>query len=171
MGEEKLEFSIDLDSSEWRIVHELAEEMCLLHQSLGEGKERHIVLQKKSRDSNKRETIPLHQGAISAEARPDSEVEIGEGKEKNINITHCSNCNRDIPKDNLELHLLRCRVSIKNIDQKSKSRKKNEKKLKKSDTDNDDFDLLCEKMQKMNSTCNFDDCKTKVSVIGVNCSN
>ena len=164
--EDKVEFSSDLDSFERRIVHQLAEEMGLLHQSLGEGKERRIVLQKKPRESS----TSSHQGA-EAEARSCSEIEIRKVNERNVNIIQCSNCNQDIPKDNLELHLLRCRVSIKEIDQKPKSKKKNEKKTKKSKTNNDDdFDILCEEMHRMNSVCNFDDCKTKVSVIGVNCS-
>ena len=90
----------------------------------------------------------------------------------------CLTCSRSIPKDNLQLHSLRCRkfesegvkkerYSAQN-DHKRKVQSKGNRKEKKK-TAEEDVDALIAEFAKGDSTCRFDSCKNSVLTLGQKC--
>merc|ERR1711963_576324 len=184
-------FSTNLNSYERRLIHEISEEFDLIHESIGEGNKRYIMISKKTNSEKKKRTNNIKStsknvaksvsdenitkqtfGAKSATQDEPERVEVE--AEKSVNVD-CNSCGRSIPKSNIELHKLRCSViaveAVKNTESVKKPKKKKEKKKKESTpVDGDDeFDTLCEQFQKLDKVCNFPKCKALVATIGVNC--
>lgn len=162
-----LHFSSDLNSYERRIIHEIAEEFGLLHESIGDGKNRHIQLRKSTleacREVEKSKSIYSETPSVSVQS----------DEKTNCNETKCSNCGKLVPKSNIELHKIRCtRPVILNEEVKVPKEGKKSKKAKQKENrnDEDDFDQLCASFQKLDKICNFPKCKALVATLGVNCS-
>merc|ERR1719192_3190240 len=115
----ELSFPPELSSFERMLVHEVAETMGLLHESQGEGAERRIVVRKKGaggggvllvgkevKESEKREDKTNCDKHLLNEA-----VEVkGSGSEESAppaNHINCSQCKKNVPKMNFELHSVR----------------------------------------------------------------
>jgi len=168
-------FSSELNSYERRLVHELGEENKLVHESVGEGKDRHIMLKKPGGRNVKDTNIPVDR-ASATEVGDNAEAE----KENCVAVVGpgqvvCSSCGRAVPRQNIELHKMRCDTARVTREEgggaeKEKEKKKNKKKKSISkDNPEDDFDELCEGFQKLDKVCNFPKCKTLVATLGVNC--
>ena len=181
-NDEKFELSPNLNPNERRLIHEVAEELNIFHESEGVGRERHIVLKKKASSSS--QTLSQKSTELSEKSSKKENVKpnvINTPTEptvthqtKNINIVTCSTCQKEMPKANIELHKLRCSVPkpvlVDNREKKPQKKKKDKKPKDSKESTEDDFDALCEEFQKMKNVCNFSaGCKTKVSVIGVDC--
>lgn len=97
----------------------------------------------------------------------------------NETVLNCDLCQKQVPKDNYELHRLRCSRNIVSESthekqQPQKSAKTKTKPTKQSkdlirDTSTDDFDELINLATKMNNVCNLKGCKTKIHVLGQDC--
>ena len=133
----KIEFPSDLNSYERRLVHDVAESHDLLHESRGEGKERHIVVSKrvkkdKSLDGtsgSKRSRSELISSDLDI-SKSASSTSSDEGTDsicdhlENLNpmkpspprdvstvsdnMDECPICNNKIPKQNMQLHKIQC---------------------------------------------------------------
>ena len=196
-------FSSDLNSFERRLVHELSEELNLVHESIGEGSKRYIMISKKvestsnvkalktspnkeiikSNSSKDVEEISKTEGPSTANNNEDPTSitkSATEASKTSSQSVECVNCKKSIPKQNIDLHKLRC-VCVVEIEEspglskgaKSKKSKKKESKVKskvKEDGNNDDdFDSLCEQFQKLDKVCNYPKCKVLVATLGVTC--
>ncbi|XP_064637243.1 DNA-binding protein SMUBP-2-like isoform X2 [Lineus longissimus] len=246
-----------LTSRERRLIHEVCEQLGLIHVSQGEGDKRHIVMRKKEKNDAKKEqsgTSSIHETnknvpkifndfepALKMDPEMDekSEVQI-EGKQKRKNkkkkkkehssgtfcdgevtdgvndkqvegvnedvlvrvetpgIVVCEKCGKGIPKNNYDLHLLRCgtfkeqqveaqgvmgagsysqRASansgVGNIHVGAKSKKGAKPKTKGvkllENIDGDDFDALIAAASKVDNVCNFVRCKTSTTCVGQKC--
>jgi len=198
----ELSFPPELSSFERMLVHEVAETMGLLHESQGEGAERRIVVRKKGgggggevlvrkevKESDKRENKTNCDKHSLNEA-----VEVkGSGLEESdppANHINCSQCKKNVPMMNFELHTVRCAAQLlkekkekaeldyfnsmqSQADLEATKAKKNKKKKKPHQKENigseDDFDSLCEQFQSLDKVCNFPRCKTLVATLGVTC--
>ena len=75
-----------------------------------------------------------------------------------------------MPKDNIELHKIRCVVPVDVKKEAAKApKKKSSKKKQTVSNEEEDFDSLCEQFQQLDKVCNFPKCKTLVATLGVNC--
>eukprot|EP00088_Acartia_fossae_P006397 TRINITY_DN12950_c0_g1_i6.p1 TRINITY_DN12950_c0_g1~~TRINITY_DN12950_c0_g1_i6.p1 ORF type:complete len:989 (-),score=212.71 TRINITY_DN12950_c0_g1_i6:60-3026(-) len=177
--ETRLDLSTELDSNERRLVHEVAENYDLLHESEGQGKGRHIVLVKKS--DKVRDNSGVQSSGKKEPPKQDTEESNAEKKPQvNIALVTCCNCLKEMPKSNIELHKLRCNVNTEKSSHESTklkategvkvAAKKKTKKGKPKNSNDEDFDTICEEFENMNKVCNFTGCKTKVSIIGANCA-
>lgn len=125
-------FSADLNSFERRLVHELSEEYNLIHESIGEGNKRYIMISKKV---GKEKIVPLPSSVAKGSVKvanpnttsedvkiltPEIKMKETEGVElkrdsstENIsssNIVECNTCKKMVPKTNIDLHKIRCSV-------------------------------------------------------------
>ena len=154
--ENHLNFSSSLSSFERMLVHELAEEAGLSHESVGEGKDRFIKLSKsKSVKDDIGETVQIEENT----SKSSSEMK-----------TVCQSCIKPVPKSNLELHKLECdKITISRQKVDPASIRKKVKKKTKIIQDDGDLDQLFDEFQKLDSICNFEKCKVLVSTLGVTC--
>eukprot|EP00092_Neocalanus_flemingeri_P015084 GFUD01016295.1.p1 GENE.GFUD01016295.1~~GFUD01016295.1.p1 ORF type:complete len:986 (-),score=401.27 GFUD01016295.1:749-3706(-) len=174
--EQQFNFSSDLNSYERRLVHELGEENMLVHESVGEGRDRRIRLRKLG-DTNV-DKLCKKEAADSdvAEESPDQEATEGIPEPTGSLQVVCSTCDRSVPRQNIELHKARCDQVKVNKEEMAGSKGKENKKSKKKkaskprDSNEDDFDELCEGFQKLDKVCNYPKCKTLVATLGVNCT-
>ena len=157
----ELNLSSELNSNERRLVHEIAETHAISHESVGVGKQRHIVLRKILN---------------TLEHNEDKSHNIQSNATKKINIVSasdliqeplCQQCTKNIPKDNMELHKLRCKVKdpgaeIQSKPKKSAKQKSKVKKLPEGSNKDEDFDAMCQEFETMNKICNYEKCGTKV---------
>jgi len=161
--------SSDLNANERRLVHECADLFDLIHESEGQGKERHIVLKKSlCKEQKNSNLVREEKKSVLPQVKNASDKVRGEK-----DTVTCANCLKELPKSNIELHKLRCTLKVVEPEQsKHKTNqnkaKKNKKKPKQEETE-DDFDKICDQFATMNKICNFSGCKTKVVVIGVDC--
>jgi len=174
-------FSPELNSYERRLVHELGEENMLVHESVGEGKDRHIMIKKvggsNANNATSKTSVKVSEKEVKDVACKAVEQEDGEDNAKAAAVqVVCSTCGRSVPRQNVELHKARCDQAKVNMDEVIGTREKEKKKSKKKkasksvDTLEDDFDQLCEGFQKLDKVCNFPKCKTLVATLGVNCT-
>jgi len=175
-NKQQFNFSNELNSYERRLVHELAEEHNLQHESVGEGKERHILLSKpivkllKSAESNVSDILV----DVNESVKDENNTRV----ESSSNQVICNNCGKVVPKNNIELHKVRCaKAVIANVNRNELIRKvevekgnKTKKKSKAKTVEEEDFDQLCESFKKLDTVCNFPKCKTLVATLGVNCA-
>ena len=155
-----LALSTDLNSHDRLLVHEIAEELGLCHESVGQGKNRHICLKKQ---------------------KPEADREDVEKREKDNSsqCVKCSTCQREVPKTNIELHKMRCRkpesASAAEPQRGQQSHPKGKvKKSRKKDEEEEDIDKLLESFTRLDTVCNAAaaaglDCKAKTATLGANC--
>jgi len=169
-----MNFSSELNSYERRLVHELAETLNLDHESLGEGSQRFIKISKGQKSSNKEKPLPTETVVTKNE-----NLDTNSFKSVTKDV-ECNNCKKAVPKNNIELHKIRCTVKLEEVkenigsDNGAKSKKKKAKKKEqnianKIKSSDDDFESLCEEFQKLDQVCNFPKCKKLVSTLGVTC--
>ena len=181
-------FSSDLNSFERRLVHEISEELCLDHESIGEGTRRYIMISKRIVDGSQKENKSVkntnqHQ-PVTDKTKEDTAEKENQDHNNSVIVpkeTECVNCKRMVPKSNIDLHKLRCKIQPVQLEQKTDAQKpkggkgtKNKKKEAKAKVDpatkeDDDFDSLCNQFQKLDKVCNFPKCKALVATIGVTC--
>lgn len=166
-----LSFPPTLSAYERRIVHELAEKVGVIHMSHGEGSERYIVLSKNQEnqdinDENKNSAIEEE----NAQNLTPENIETYANNQISHNELQCPVCNKMIPENNYNLHLLHCKVVEKEKSKtpKLKLRPKFEKKINNINTD-DDLDSLLTEIRKEDNKCFFTKCKTNISVLGQRC--
>jgi len=164
----ELNLSSELNSNERRLVHEIAETQTISHDSVGVGKQRHIVLRKISN------TLKLNEDkSQNFQSNATKEMNIASAQDL-VQEPLCLQCTKNIPKDNMELHKLRCKVKdpgaeIQSKPKKSAKQKSKVKKLPEGSNNDEDFDAMCLEFETMNKICNYEKCGTKVSVMGVDC--
>jgi ATP-dependent RNA/DNA helicase IGHMBP2 len=175
-------FPCELTAQERFLVHEIAEELGLLHESVGEAKTRHIVLTKPQSSGEKaklEETVQQEIPGLLAASGISTPLQLP----VNTPMVLCNNCQKSVAKANMELHKLRCQVQLgasavnSTVSQSSSCalpKKKKSAPVKKlpgaSKTDDiEDFDALCEQFQTLNRVCNYEKCKTKTAVLGADC--
>jgi ATP-dependent RNA/DNA helicase IGHMBP2 len=178
-----VKFPCELTAQERFLVHEIAEELGLLHESVGEAKTRHIVLTKPPNEEKTKvdETVQQEIPGLSAASgsSPPLQLPVNTGT---TSLVLCNNCQKSVAKANMELHKLRCQVqlgasavnSTANQSSSTLPKKKKSAPVKKlpaaSKTDDvEDFDALCEQFQTLNRVCNYEKCKTKTAVLGADC--
>ena len=189
----ELAFPAQLSSFERMLVHEVAEAAGLLHESQGEGAERRIIVRRKvekSREEVKKESKHKINDVSSKAVTEIQEVSKVEEPEPLADHINCSNCKKNVPKTNFELHQVRCATQLlkeqkdrAEVDyfnslqsqadlESSKSKKNKKKKLqqKEKKESEEDFDSLCEQFQSLDKVCNYTRCKTLVSTLGVTCT-
>ncbi len=146
--EKSYSFPPDLNSHSRMLVHQIAEELQLRHESTGVGKQRYILLRKE--EPKEQET----KGSVPKESSA------------NVMVT-CRKCVAEVPKANIELHHLRCFPPV-SAPSGAKS-KKGKGKTKKDDGRGEDLDQVLEDFSKLNNVCNADRCNSRISVMGVTC--
>ena len=196
-GAVELAFPAELSSFERMLVHEVAEAAGLLHESHGEGTERRIIVRRKEEKNQevKKEKKDKVSGGKDVLTRAVTEVNADKGTNVEettppVNHINCSNCKKNVPKMNFELHKVRCATQLlkeqkdkaevdyfnslqRQADLESSKSKKNKKKKpqqKEKTGSEEDFDSLCEQFQSLDKVCNFTRCKTLVSTLGVTCT-
>eukprot|EP00095_Tigriopus_kingsejongensis_P010403 maker-scaffold1716_size30199-snap-gene-0.9 protein:Tk10403 transcript:maker-scaffold1716_size30199-snap-gene-0.9-mRNA-1 annotation:"dna-binding protein smubp-2" len=152
------DFSSDLNSHDRMVVHEIAETLDLIHESVGEGKKRHILIRKKVTEVKE---TPVQKAAFDD------------------GMLQCSGCLARLPKANMELHKVRCRRSHAAVPNPPpvevakavavKAKKKKAKSAGKAADDEQDIDKLLERFSKLDKMCNHEKCKAKIATLGVNC--
>ena len=156
----------DLNSNERRLIHEIADSQGLIHESTGDGLSRHIVLRKRNDPEPVADVKPnmvlLKKSAEICET-------LAESGTKKVDSVLCKTCSKEVPRTNIDLHVLRCKLKDDISIEKEKP-KKSKKKEKIKSPEPEDFDSLCDQFQQMNKVCNFENCKAKVVIIGVNCN-
>jgi len=171
--EQQFNFSSELNSYERRLVHELGEENELVHESVGEGKDRHILLKKlgnNAKSTNTKVETVTDEGAACDEEKENQTTAAGAGQ-----VT-CSSCDRPVPRQNIELHKMRCvqamvtKDEVGEVEGEKEKKKSKKKKSKAKDIPEDEFDELCQSFQKLDKVCNYPRCKTLVATLGVNCT-
>ena len=158
-----LALSTDLNSHDRLLVHEIAEKLGLCHESVGQGKNRHICLKKQKPEK-------------------DRECEEREKKEPSkSDLVKCSTCQREVPRANIELHKIRCKkpesggaAELKQKQQNiSKAKVKKAKKDKKEEEgdEEEDIDKLLQSFSRLDTVCNATGkgCKAKTATLGANC--
>jgi ATP-dependent RNA/DNA helicase IGHMBP2 len=156
-GAETYNFPSELNSFDRMVVHEIAEVAGLGHESKGEGKTRYIVLTKKAGKKIKAKPTAA---VMAPEAKTDSTVVI------------CSNCSKELPKANIDLHKLKCVLNLSEVPKANgvKSKKaKQSKKKKKAEEEEEDIDRLLASFDKIDNVCNAEGCKTKLVTLATQC--
>lgn len=162
-----LALSTDLNSHDRLLVHEIAEKLGICHESVGQGKNRHICLKKQKTE--------MDQECEEREKRKPSKSD----------HVKCSTCQREVPRANIELHKIRCKkpesggAELKHNREQSnsKAKVKKAKKNKKQDEDGDedDIDKLLQSFSRLDTVCNATErktgkgCKAKTATLGANC--
>ena len=181
----KYKFSSDLNSHDRMLVHEIAEEYELSHESVGEGKSRFIILKKKesienstlsclesnlgtekerynSDDYDNVTNLNNSAAGLAVSKQKESSIRGDENTKPKIDNVSCCGCQKEIPKQNIELHKIRCnqsknneKVVTRNISSESKSTKKTKSKKKEARMkEEDDIDKLLESFNKLDNICN-----------------
>ena len=179
-------FPPELNSHDRLLVHEIAEEYHMIHESIGEGKARIISLKKQNLkniaatkatetdakilypvEQNKNDTFLNKKGDIVKDTnktekkgdQDDTTKASMKSDKSKVEIVTCSGCLREIPKQNIGLHKLRCQKSSSPSLTKEAPQEKGSKKTKsqKKDArmkDEDDIDKLLETFNKLDTICN-----------------
>ena len=184
-------FPPELNSHDRLLIHEIAEHYNLSHESVGEGKSRYLSLKKRhcntmqdnkksefmlqpkikefDADDNRERDNDKSQSDMKG-AKIDSDTSIPKTKSALDNVT-CSGCGKEMPRQNIELHKVRCQRSStsKTIKETSSQASKKTKSQKKEARlkDEDDIDKLLDNFNKLDTICNgnkvwFRNCTTKL---------
>ncbi len=164
-SDSKLEMPSALNSHDRLIVHEIAEHFGLAHESVGEGKNRRICLQKKS-DGASKSSAKIETKAKSTHAPKPANEDVNEKPD----IVTCCNCQREMPRSNIELHKLRCCRLKDDAKPSAGTRKKSGKKEASKEEEEEDIDKLLESFSRLDKVCNADKCKAKTTVLGADCA-
>ncbi|XP_054164493.1 DNA-binding protein SMUBP-2-like [Oppia nitens] len=154
----ELSFPSHLSSYERLLVHKIAETFQLIHESVGEGNERYIIVKKKL--SNK---------SLNKEHKTEKSIVVADQLNCDLNATIASGSseqkNNWIKKD-----------SVKSKTTNNESEKKAKKNNKSSDlkkninlSADDDLDQMIAKVKLADNTCNYLNCKTNIVVLGQKC--
>ena len=161
-----LALSTDLNSHDRLLIHEIAEKLGLCHESVGQGKNRHICLKKQKPEEDQ-----------------DAEKREKDNSSKCV-LVKCSTCQREVPKANIELHKMRCRKpesaaaeaagpQRRQQSHYSKDKVKAKKAKKKDEEEEEDIDTLLESFHRLDTVCNAatagQGCKAKTATLGTNC--
>jgi ATP-dependent RNA/DNA helicase IGHMBP2 len=161
-----LHFPCELTAQERRLVHEMAEELGLAHESVGEAKTRHIVLTKQTAETLAAGSAHQKEGSAAADEPPAAGVSQPAGDVSLLVV--CNKCKKSVAKANMELHKYRCQVqpvpgpSKTSVSSSSSSssqmtKKKNSAPVKKlpsaSKEGTEDFDAICEQFQVPGDLC------------------
>lgn len=147
----------NLTSYERMLIHEAADILNLEHESVGEGKNRYIVVRKAA---NKK------QNSSAASVVQKS----GENKTENEVLCRATSSSKGKSKDNVR------ETNLSDIlQQVTGSSKINKPSVKKKNVNtidklkDDDFDSVISHFQKMNTRCNFEHCKKSTELISSTC--
>ena len=185
--------------------------MGLLHISQGEGSERHIVVSKQEKETSQAKPVnkSMKNGEAKPSNSQKMSENKTENKKKDTKILEtktvenvktvedeksdksnlvnefdhmkCTVCQREVPKSNYDLHILRCKppavtVGDKTTQSHTKSAKPKKAKGKKNVTNNglvkadeEDFDALIAAAVKDNTSCKIKKCKSNAATLGRNC--
>ena len=146
-----LEFPTNLSSFERLLVHKIAETLDLIHESVGEGEERHIVVKKKSKQRSQQKSSDLNQNKDSIEKDMSSKCDTNLPQIKNKTKQN-STQNKEKPK-----------LKPKNVENPQNLNKR----LEMADTE--DIDSLIALVKKSDNTCSHSKCKTNITVLGQKC--
>ncbi|RDD36858.1 DNA-binding protein SMUBP-2 [Trichoplax sp. H2] len=184
-ADQELSFPYTLSSYERRKVHEFAEALHLEHRSIGEGKERRIIIKKPIKDDQSdvekellqriQEHVDIAGKSIQSKDLEITKTEVGYSED--VNSFKCNSCSKIIPLANKDLHLLRCHVNSKKANSNDKQtidKKKGGKKVKlkpviKNMNSGDDFDALIEAAVAADNHCAMIGCKKPVATLGLFC--
>merc|ERR1719300_2288732 len=115
-GENTMDFSSDLNSSDRRLVHEIAESYSLHHESVGEGKERYIKISRDLKADNAKADSAKKVGGAKDLTKVTDEKELAvsrsSSKASSSAFVDCNACKKSVPKNNIELHKIRCVVPV-----------------------------------------------------------
>ena len=169
-GEASMDFSSELNASDRRLVHEIAENYNLSHESIGEGKERFIRISRQNFNSSSAKHDTSEEPIKTKEVKESGVAVSSSSKASSSVSVECNTCKKSMPKDNIELHKIRCVVPVDVKKEAAKApKKKSSKKKQTVSNEEEDFDSLCEQFQQLDKVCNFPKCKTLVATLGVNC--
>lgn len=169
--ESQLEFPASLSSHDRLLVHQIAEEHGLRHDSTGEGKARHITVSRKSPagSGGVAPQLPSPPSPAQAEPEPLSQQPLGQ--------PHCST-----QLDLKALHLQRLQRQQGSQAQPAKAQpgvglhpQKTQQKKKKKETKGpalpceEDFDALVSAVIKADNTCSFAKCTASTTTLGQFC--
>ncbi|RWS25935.1 DNA-binding protein SMUBP-2-like protein [Leptotrombidium deliense] len=154
-------FPKNLSSFERRFVHEISEQFDLCHVSKGENKDRIIEIWKptdcectpQSTCSSTEEVVTPKPCISLEEDEIDEKLSI---KKEAENISKTSQ-KKTKPKQKVKAMKENGNVKVKNLSEQLKT------------TDEENIDELIATVKKMDSVCSFENCKSKVSVLGLNC--
>ncbi|XP_047114499.1 DNA-binding protein SMUBP-2-like [Schistocerca piceifrons] len=139
----------NLTSYERMLIHEAAENLNLEHESVGEGKNRYIVVRK---PASKKQNC----------SEPSDMQKSDENKNENILCRTKSSNKGKIKDEDREANVPGTRKS-----DKPGVKKKNVNALDK--LKDDDFDSVISHFQKMNTKCNYEDCRKSTELISSTC--
>ncbi len=165
-------FPTNLNSHDRLVIHELAEELGLIHESVGEAKQRRIVVKKKYQPSRKSEVKSSEaQQPMLVEESSEHKEDVS-AKDRNKDMLTCDTCTSSVPRTNIELHKLRCsgpKVPSTAETKKRPPKKPKGKKKSEQAQEEEDIDKLLASFDKLDNVCNGEGCKQKISVLGVTC--
>ena len=159
------DFPSSLNSRERLWVHEIAEEFQILHESQGEGKQRHIVLSKTGSKQVSAKEKKDNANEVSRLSTQESVQDSAKEKKKVDEVT-CSSCLKSIPRQNIELHKLRCQPPKPQSKAKPTGTKIKKTKASKEE---EDIDRLLESFNKLDTVCNAEKCKANVATLAQTC--
>lgn len=192
---QSLQFPPSLNSHERLLVHQIAEEMLLLHESRGEGKERYICVSKRA--SAEHTAATPEEQEEEEENKEEEEVSkeetSNETAQQDIKDPASLNPGAQASVDLKSLHLERMKREQQKREENAKQKKQQQKSVpptqpqsKKSakakkqtksgaseiaaaSTNDDDFDTLISAVIKADSVCSFVKCKASVLTLGQLC--
>ncbi|KAM3609523.1 uncharacterized protein V6R79_016305 [Siganus canaliculatus] len=172
----ELQFPSSLNSHDRLLVHQVAEELGLMHESKGEGKDRSITV------SRPRELTPAEEPAQKEEAQKEEVVSNPENKAPcqpplDLKSLHLERMKREQQKREESAQQKKQQNPIpplssakKNKSAKGKSRTKaGACDIAAAATPDDDFDALIDAVKKAESVCSFVKCKASVLTLGQLC--
>lgn len=137
-----INFSKVLNAYERRIVHEIAENFNLIHESYGEGEERYVIV-KKVNEEKIESQVPQATVSNVSKSKPSKKVSKSESTTKAESKLTPENKLKDVKKISLKENL--------------------------KESTEDDFDSLIAAAIKLDNSCAFIKCKVKTHVLGQTC--
>lgn len=183
-------------------MFQLAELFGLLHVSEGDGKDRHIKVSKQTSLKDKIDSDTDHHNESGPDVKEHKETLNNNHKSHNKktdtnkhfqslqntvcddDLSTCDVCDKEIPRNNIELHKLRCirnsastssATTARKTDTepqnsvKPKKKKKTKSAKEKPAKQEEDFDALIQEAMQQNTVCNFIKCKAYTITLGQVC--
>ena len=161
-SESQLTFAPTLNSFERLLVHNICESLDLIHESTGEGQERHIVVKKKTDIRSCKTSTAMNKLDECMEIH--SEPTTSTTNEKLLE----KKPNKPKPKNDKKLDKSKEKSNKNDVKHKETNNSNNTKKsLTLPDTE--DIDSLIELVKKNDNTCSYSKCKTNIAVLGQKC--
>ncbi|XP_048581003.1 DNA-binding protein SMUBP-2 isoform X2 [Nematostella vectensis] len=159
-----LEFPASFSDQQRFMVHSIAEDFGLEHESRGEGKERYITIRKPAKNTPTTQEPPHNDNDM---------------------LRTCPLCKKLIPTTNLSLHTLHCEqkqracaqdgqpqvcAETSRLKESKETRRKPKKKAANSGGENEEgFEALLATFSKLDTRCAFESCKQNISLLGQKC--